>query len=305
MMLTFSVILTTYNSSSTIRRAINSIQSQQGNGIDFKIELIVVDDCSTDNTQSILHELGINFYSTSINSGGPNKGRNLGLQKVSGDWICISDHDDEWHSDRIQSILPYLSKSTIITSGYTLKDITTGNERVRCKKSSFNYIEYPENATFLSKLSRSGDGQQTYLGSILYNSKFKDILFEEEFGMVDFDWIVRLFRNNSSIEICDTLYTRWVDGANLSLNSTYRANDYKITIATLEKYKTTYPVEIERGLKKTHGSYGRYFYKMNRMKEARAKLLKAGFTSKNAMYFLSSFFTPVSNWVNRKFDVFG
>ena len=49
-----SVILTTYNSEKTVETTVNSIRSQEGEGYDFEIELIVVDDCSTDSTTQIL-----------------------------------------------------------------------------------------------------------------------------------------------------------------------------------------------------------------------------------------------------------
>lgn len=49
-----SVILTTYNGEKIIDKTIRSIIDQEGNGIEFSIELIIIDDCSTDNTYLIL-----------------------------------------------------------------------------------------------------------------------------------------------------------------------------------------------------------------------------------------------------------
>ena len=89
-----SVILTTYNSEYQIQEVIDSIYNQQGKGKLFEIELIVVDDCSTDSTQKILSKNDIDFSTTSKNSGGPNRGRNIGLKQCTGDFICIMDHDD-------------------------------------------------------------------------------------------------------------------------------------------------------------------------------------------------------------------
>ena len=60
----------------------------------FDLELIVVDDCSSDDTINILQSNKINYLSTGKNSGGPNKGRNLALKQSTGDFICIADHDD-------------------------------------------------------------------------------------------------------------------------------------------------------------------------------------------------------------------
>ena len=46
-----SVILTTYNSEDQLEEVINSINNQKGRGELFEIELLVVDDCSIDNTK--------------------------------------------------------------------------------------------------------------------------------------------------------------------------------------------------------------------------------------------------------------
>ena len=79
-MIIVSVILTTYNSESHIQEVIHSIRNQHGSGELFTMELIVVDDCSTDNTIKILKSEKIPFLSTKIKSGGPNKGRNIALK---------------------------------------------------------------------------------------------------------------------------------------------------------------------------------------------------------------------------------
>ena len=64
---------------------------------------------------------------------------------------------------------------------------------IRIDKADFIFFE--ENETFLNKLKKSLTGQNTYLGSIIYHSELKGVLFEENFGVVDFDWVLRLFHN--------------------------------------------------------------------------------------------------------------
>lgn len=90
-----SVILTTYNSEKFVSKVIDSILNQKGVDELFQLELIVVDDCSQDKTREILKNYNLEFLTTGENSGGPNKGRNLGLKAATGDYICIADHDDE------------------------------------------------------------------------------------------------------------------------------------------------------------------------------------------------------------------
>ena len=95
-MIKVSVILTTYNSENKIQEVIDSIHKQEGKDELFELELLVVDDCSTDATQAILLKNNINFQFTSKNTGGPNHGRNIALSICTGNYICIADHDDIW-----------------------------------------------------------------------------------------------------------------------------------------------------------------------------------------------------------------
>ena len=235
-MISVSIILTTYNSGNQLLEVINSINNQHGVDIDFSIELIVVDDCSSDNTVEILIKNNIQFFSTNKNSGGPNRGRNIALKKCNGDFICIADHDDVWFSNKISELLKVSDVAPIITSGYTLFNLINNQKIKRIKSSSTSYVLYEKNKTFISKLTKIKSGQQTYLGSIMFSSSLKNVFFEEEYGMIDFDWVLRLFHNNSSVEVCKSLYLRKVKRNNLSLDETYRINDYKYSMKTVSDF---------------------------------------------------------------------
>jgi glycosyltransferase involved in cell wall biosynthesis len=298
-----SVILTTYNSENFISRAIDSILNQKGIDESFQLELIVVDDCSRDKTQQILNNYNIKFLTTGINSGGPNKGRNLGLKAASGDYICIADHDDEWMPDKIISQLPHLEKVPIVSSGYTLVNSVSGKKTERVSFGSQSYIYFDKNLTFLNKLKKAGKGQKTYLGSLIFTSNLKNILFEEIYGVLDYDWVLKLFENNDSVEVCRSLYFRYIDGTNLSLNENYRLKDFNYSLAFIKKYKEIYPGEYSISYKRIHGSLARYYYVVNKMKLARFYFLKSGLSIKTLGYYLTTY--CCSEFVKRKFNVFG
>ena len=75
----------------------------------------------------------------------------------------------------------------------------------------------------------------------MFCSSLKHILFEEQYGMIDFDWVLKLFNNQKSVEVCDALYLRKVDSSNLSLNEQYRINDYHYSFKAILTYKNEYP----------------------------------------------------------------
>ena len=91
-----SLVVTTYNSSQFLDKlSIFLLQSSR-----HLHEIVIVDDCSTDRSPSILEynlqcaSCDVRFYSTPRNSGRPAIPRNIGLDNASGDWIMFLDADD-------------------------------------------------------------------------------------------------------------------------------------------------------------------------------------------------------------------
>ena len=97
-----SIISPSYNSSDFIEETINSISAQTYQNW----ELIVVDDCSKDNTVSILKKLSKNDSRIKIFTNTTNKGaaisRNIGLENASGRFIAFIDSDDLWYPQKLE-----------------------------------------------------------------------------------------------------------------------------------------------------------------------------------------------------------
>lgn len=303
-MKTVSAIITTYNSERHIARTIDSMLNQSGLGAAFQMEVIVVDDCSTDRTLDIVKRYKpVMILSTNTNSGGPNRGRNIGLKAATGDYLCIADHDDEWASDRIMSLLPFLEKAPIVSSGYILADMETGKKTIRTNTSNSLYICFDRNVTFMERLTKAHKGQHTYLGSLMYRRELKHIMFEEVFGVVDFDWLLRLFFQNSSIEVCKPLISRYIIGSNLSLNETYRQKDFYYSLMFIEQYRESYPKAYIRAYKRIHGTRARYYYLTGDMKKARFFFRRSDWTIKTLAYYITSYMG--SGYVKKRHHIFG
>lgn len=297
-----SVILTTFNSEKYLQRTLDSIFNQNGINYEFEIELLVVDDQSKDNTQKILTANGIDFMSNSINSGGPNKGRNLGLRQASGDFICLMDHDDEWHPNKIRTQLSLTHIAPIITSGHTICDGFTNSktEIVRSSNPDKLYHFFDINIVFLQKLSRASV-PTGYIGSIMFASNLKNLEFEEHHGRIDFDWLLKLFHNNTSIEINASLYNRYLSPNNLSVDNEYRAIDFFYSLYAIENYFQRYPKHSKIGANRIIASRARYFYHFNKMRQARFWFFKSAISVKHIFYILTSFYGH--SFVRRKFKV--
>lgn len=98
-----SVIIPTYNRENLITKPIRSVLTQSYQ--DF--EIIVVDDCSTDNTEKVVKSFNdprIKYIRHQRNSG-PAIARNTGIENASGSYIAFLDSDDEWLSEKLEKQL--------------------------------------------------------------------------------------------------------------------------------------------------------------------------------------------------------
>ena len=299
-----SVILPTYNGAKCIKRLINSIQSQIGLGQDFGVEIIVVDDCSVDKTVQVAKSLGCKVLSTAENSGGPNTGRNIGLNVAKGEYICLVDQDDEWYPSKLKKEIELIEKVPICFTEYLIHDDNSGKTDLYGSRSGRREF-FKENQTFLKTLSRIKHGevsQTPYLGSLMFHKKFKNNYFEENFGKLDFDWLLRLFQYQKTGMVCEPLVTRHVDGGNLSLNKDYRRFDYYYTRMIYEEYEDEYPQQVRAGVKGLNGTRARYYYKMNNMRKARKYFFQSKMNWKTILYIVSSFVG--SSFAKKHFRVF-
>lgn len=98
-----SVIIPMFNASGFIARTIESVQGQSYQNW----EMLVVDDCSTDNSCDIVKaymqkDRRIKLIEMEVNFGGPAKARNLGIKNASGSYIAFFDADDIWMKDKLE-----------------------------------------------------------------------------------------------------------------------------------------------------------------------------------------------------------
>lgn len=94
-----SVVLPTFNRARLIGRAIQSILSQ--NYTNF--ELIIVDDCSRDNTEKVItsfHDERIRYIRHEKNKGAV-AARNTGIRAARGEYVAFQDSDDEWLPEKL------------------------------------------------------------------------------------------------------------------------------------------------------------------------------------------------------------
>lgn len=102
-----TIIMPSYNTGRFIEETIKSVLDQTYSNW----ELIVVDDCSTDNTDEIvkkyLADTRIHYIKNLTNSGAAIS-RNRALSEAKGKWIAFLDSDDLWETDKLQKQIRFM-----------------------------------------------------------------------------------------------------------------------------------------------------------------------------------------------------
>lgn len=100
-----SVVMPAYNASRFLRQAVDSVLAQTY----ANLELIIVDDCSTDDTLQIMQDYAARDSRVRIIAGETNQGvarvRNRGIQEARGAYIALLDSDDVWAETKLEKQL--------------------------------------------------------------------------------------------------------------------------------------------------------------------------------------------------------
>lgn len=102
-----SIIMPSYNTAAYISQSIESVLAQSY--MDW--ELLIVDDCSTDNTDEVvnpfLSDKRIKYFKNEKNSGAA-VSRNRALREATGKWIAFLDSDDLWMSEKLEKQVRFM-----------------------------------------------------------------------------------------------------------------------------------------------------------------------------------------------------
>ncbi len=106
-----SIIMPSYNCGKFIKETFSSVQAQTYQNW----EIIFMDDCSTDDTYSVVNALKekdhrIKFYQNKVNSGAA-VSRNNALREAKGRWIAFLDSDDIWEPEKLEKQVKFMEEN--------------------------------------------------------------------------------------------------------------------------------------------------------------------------------------------------
>lgn len=231
-----SVIIPSYNSIDYLNQTIDSIKNQT---MGFEnIEVIIVDDYSTDNTQELINEYckeyeNIKTYESGKKTGTPGRSRNIAMKHAQGEYIMFLDHDDKYLEDTVEKLYKGITENSadiaigkfqtfgdgyIVSEDWIKKDVILNSINENLLFFSINNIWrmiFPKK--FVEK----------------YNLKFPEGVFAE-----DLTFMIDAFVNASKIIfIDDIVYNFRLRTGNNSSTSLSKGMHYLDGL--IEGYKTT------------------------------------------------------------------
>lgn len=262
-----SAVIPTYNREKTIKRSIDSVLKQT-----YKdIEVIVVDDCSTDNTEDVVKSIKdprVRYIPHESNKG-VSCARNTGIKNAKGKFIAFLDSDDVWHEDKIEKQIKAFKESPpdhkVVYSGINVQ-VYNGGKR----------FYMPEKWV----KPKEGDVSKTMLiGSFVsMDTIFVEKISFEEIGYFDErlhwaeDWeiCIRLSKKYGFVYIDEALATSYASENSLTRN--YEA--YKSLELFFKKHEKNFRGN-EDILSEHYFSLASVYFTLNDIEKARKSLKKA------------------------------
>lgn len=120
-----SVIIPSYNRADIILPSVQSVLDQTYRDI----EVLVVDDCSTDNTEEVIRSIKderVKYFCMERNSGAC-AARNRGIEEAKGEYIAFQDSDDIWRPDKLTKQISVLETTDADFVGCRMKRFVLGS----------------------------------------------------------------------------------------------------------------------------------------------------------------------------------
>lgn len=155
-----SIIMPSYNTAKYISYSIESVLNQTYKNW----ELIIIDDCSTDNTDEIIKKYNseerIKYLKNEKNSGAAIS-RNRGLKEAKGKWIAFLDSDDLWKPEKLANQIRFMKKNNIYFSYTCYNEINENGDNTGV------YVRGPK------KITKTGMYNYCWMGclTVMYDAE--------------------------------------------------------------------------------------------------------------------------------------
>ena len=209
----FTVAMVTYNRAHLLPRAVNSVLNQTYQNL----ELVIVDDGSTDNAEAVCRGFGdnrIRYHKQSPNSG-VLAARNKTLDLAEGDYFAILDDDDELVPEALQTAVDAFQR----VSAKNVKIIWFNSWDTERQERSGWGPDYKETEAYV----RYEDLACERIGGDFWQVVSKDIVGEDRFNVGLYNgeqtWWLRLHRKANGYYVPNMLQNRYREHGNKRISS--------------------------------------------------------------------------------------
>jgi len=262
-----SAIIPTYNNAALVAEAVDSALAQTYR----PLEVIVVDDGSTDDTAARLAAYGERIRVVRIEHAGPAVARNAGIRAARGEFIAFLDSDDLWLPEKVaRSAAPLLADARVgvVYTGTRVYDLTVGREqRVPCYDLSGRI----HREVFLECRGVSTSTIITRRICLDDVGLFDETLLRAQ----DWDLFIRLAERYDFRFVPETLTIRRVHGGSLSVarKDLYREYNLKVIQKAAKRRPDLYGPLVNRALSLAYFRFAMHAYADLDLSGARRDLL--------------------------------
>jgi len=201
-----SVIVPVYNVEKYLARCLDSILEQQFNDI----EIICVDNNSTDSSLDILHSYAEKDRRIKVitqENRGTSGSRNTGLEHASGEWVAFIDSDDAFLPGIFETLLPSAQDEDAIWFG--VEEVAESQHGIR--KIESGYLDVPREGESLLSDEELVNMSMTIWNKFYRREKIEAyaIRFPEGIGFEDNVFTLNFFAVNRKVRFCRERFYRY------------------------------------------------------------------------------------------------
>jgi len=271
-----SAIIPTHNGAKWIGETLSSVFSQT-----YKhLEIVVIDDGSTDSTPELLGFFGERIKVTRTSAGNIGAARNAGISQSTGEYVAFLDHDDLWAHDKIAKQVAHLNQHSELAALYT--DADEFDENGTDAKSFFG--KFPALAANVDAASMIVDQAVPLMSTLMLRRSFIDahkIRFHEAASGVDeISLLLEVYYHGGKMGFLpERLAQRRLHSQNLSKDHLNRFSKrilvYSDLLRRLPEDDGPFCSVIRRGLRHASFRVGEWYWGDLRLPEARRYLAAA------------------------------
>ena len=215
-----SIITPTYNCGRFIAETIESIQAQTYT----QWEMVIVDDCSTDNTKEVVDaymtkDNRVKYYCLEKNSGAA-VARTKAMELAEGEYMAFCDSDDLWTADKLEKQLAFMKANNYAFSCTAYEQIdeegkSLGRVIKTVKKTDYNrlLLDCPVgNSTVMYDVSKMGKFEVPNIRKRNDDALWLQMLKKEKYiwGMPDVLMKYRIRKNSISSNKLKVIKYHWI-----------------------------------------------------------------------------------------------